>query len=151
MAKRKFPDPFFFFDQLRASSAPKGVDESSCDFLRRLSTEDGQRIRDLLNDCLAFFDGRKKRELMAKLEVDDDRQHQGAIAELLMFRILVGAFQDIEIEPKIAGSLKRPDYLVRDRDGNCLVVEASNYFVPARNGIGNPESGIGWLNRSGRY
>ena len=128
MARRRFPDPFFYFDKLRTSSAPKRVDEGSCDFVRRLSTEDGQRIRDLLNDCLAFFDGRKKRELMAKLEIDTDRQHQGAIAELLMFRILVGAFQDIEIEPKIAGSLKRPDYLVRDRDGNPLVVETSNYY-----------------------
>ena len=128
MARRRFPDPFFHFDELRASSAPKGVDEGSCDFVRRLSTADGQRIRDLLNDCLAFFDGRKKRELMAKLETDTDRQHQGAVAELLMFRILAGAFQDIEIEPKVAGSLNRPDYLVRDRAGNALVVEASNYY-----------------------
>ena len=128
MARRRFPDPFFHFDKLRASSAPKGVDEASCDFLRRLSTEDGHRIRDLLNDCLAFFDGRKKRELMAKLETDTDRQHQGAVAELLMFRILAGAFQDIEIEPKIAGSPNRPDYLVRDQAGNALLVETSNYY-----------------------
>ena len=129
MARRRFPDPFFEFAKLRASSAPKGADEGSCDFLRRLSTDDGQRIRDLLNDCLAFFDGRKKRELMGKLETDTDRQHQGAVAELLMFRILAGAFQDIETEPKIAGSLSRPDYLVHDRDGNGLIVEASNYYA----------------------
>ena len=61
MSKRDISQPFFEFDVANASSGPSSCQETLLAFIRRLETEDGGRIRRLMNGCLARYEQPRKR------------------------------------------------------------------------------------------
>ena len=128
MPRKRFPDPFFFFDEANASRLPRPVTESSCAFFRRLDTDDGARIRELLNRCLArYTKPKKRRDMMSRLEGGSDREQKGVIYELLMGEILSAVSSRIEIEPRV-GATGSPDFRIWDANQNSIIVEATHFM-----------------------
>ena len=130
MPKRSLVAPFFSFDGENASSLGRVQGgESELDFWRRLDTRDGQRVRDLLNRCLARYTSPKKiRAMKRRLESSSDRQFSGAITELLMGEVLDAIATEVEIEPSIGVNRSRPDFRILDRDGNPVIVEVTRFL-----------------------
>ena len=129
MPKKRFPEPFFFFDEANASMAPSPPDESLCAFFRRLDTQDGERLRCLLNRCMArFTDARKRNEMKSRLENGNDREQAGVLTELLMSEILYAISSTLEIEPKISAQASRPDFRIWDENQNSVTVEVTHFM-----------------------
>ena len=114
----RFPQPFFYFDASNASSGPRSCQETLLAFIRRLATDDGDRLRCLMNRCLARYDQpRKRRDLMGRLQRGDDRQQAGVIAELLLGELLHKIATRTEIEPGHGQGVLKPDFRIHDAEG----------------------------------
>ncbi|MDE2660004.1 MAG: hypothetical protein OXI45_07300 [Acidobacteriota bacterium] len=129
MSKNRFPDPFFFFDEENASIDPSPPGESLCEFFRRLDTQDGGRLRCLLNRCMArFTQARKKNEMRSRLESGADREQAGVFAELLLSEILSAVFPRLDIEPLVGHTDARPDFRAWDLANNPVTVEVTHFM-----------------------
>ena len=128
MPRRTLPDPFFYFDEEKASKQPRALEESTLAFLRRLSTRDGALLRCLLNRCWGRYAGysKKRRAMAGSLQPGNDRAQAGVITELLVSEILDRLYARVEVEPPLARG--RPDFRVTDDQGNAVIVEATNYM-----------------------
>jgi hypothetical protein len=84
-----------------------------------------EKIRDVLEGWFARYPDESKKGLRAAFRSTDTWQHQGAFFELALHELLVGLDCDVRLHPEIAGSAKRPDFLVEPATGAAFYLEAT--------------------------
>jgi hypothetical protein len=81
-------------------------------------------VREIVEEYFAHYPGEHQVGLMARLRSRRNDAHNAAMFELVMHEMLVRAGCSIDaVEPEIADTDNRPDFLVRDGCGNRFYLE----------------------------
>ncbi len=107
----------------RQDASPASHRESSAEFLDRAAGEYWQAVRDLINDWLRRVPPQERRALMARLRRQDDHTFRATFLELYLHEALIRSGLDVEIEPSLPGTGRRPDFLAHSA-GESFYLEA---------------------------
>lgn len=87
-----------------------------------------QRLPLLVNEWAAELPQSEQAELRHRMSKGTDQQFYAALAELLIHAMFVRLGHEVELHPKIEGTSRRPDFLVRSADGSILAyIEVTTY------------------------
>lgn len=114
-----------FSEITRSDHTPKRATETDFAFLDRCAWPAADKVRTLLEGCLANYYEAEKAELIARLRSGDSRHFASGTFELFLHEYLLRLGFSLTPHPELPnGSAKRPDFLVRGPDGEQLYVEA---------------------------
>jgi len=105
--------PRLFDDRERDSRSPAKRAESQFAFLNRTGRPYFAPVRDLLEAWFAHWPAEAQVGLRQRFRQDDRGQHMGAFWELYLNETHRRLGFDIEYEPSVPGTARRPDFLVR--------------------------------------
>ncbi|MDC5328953.1 hypothetical protein OHW61_04145, partial [Acinetobacter baumannii] len=101
------------------------ANESEFDFLERCAWPSAASIRLLLEQCLKNYPLIEQAEIIARIRSGDKRHFTSAIFELFLHEYMIRQGFILTPHPELPnGSLKRPDFLVSDSDGQLFYLEA---------------------------
>lgn len=117
--------PMLFPPQERHDNAAKRANESEFTFLDRCSWPTADRVRVLIDDCLANYPEVERPELVARIRSGDDRALRSATFELFLHEYLRRRGFALTPHPEPPGIVTtRPDFLVRCPNGSRFYLEA---------------------------
>ena len=124
-ATQSAPQKGPLFDEGAADlSGPAPYAMSAADYLRRSRREEFRRIREFSNGCFSRYPTEHRPDLKGKLLSPDDRHHEAAVFELVMYEFLCRSGLSVEIHPKLGSDRsRRPDYLVWCGDKHRFLLE----------------------------
>lgn len=98
---------------------------SAFDYLNESARDEAALVRAAIEGYFARYPEADRNALRGRIRSNIDRQHHGAMFELLLHELLLAAGCVVEaVEPTVPGSNHRPDFLVRSADGQRFYLEA---------------------------
>lgn len=114
-----------FSETIRSDDLPKRATETDFAFLNRCAWPAADKVRTLLEGCLANYAEVEKAELISRIRSGDSRHFASGTFELLLHEYLLRLGFSLTPHPELPnGSAKRPDFLVTTPAGEQLYVEA---------------------------
>ncbi len=105
-----------FEDRDRARMQPMTRGENKYAFFDEVALPRFEPYRSYVNDWLSLMPENARLDAEAQLRSPLNWQYDAGIAELMIFRALVGLGHDVEVHPDVNGL--NPDFLVRRADGS---------------------------------
>ena len=93
--------------------------EPTFDYLNRSGRPEMERTRNLIEEWFSRYPPEHQEELRSRLRADNV-QHGSAVFELTLHELAIRDGLRPVIHPSVPGTDKRPDFLIRDRDGSTL-------------------------------
>lgn len=115
------------FDEIeRKDKDTKSYLESDFAYLNRSARLPIQKIRDVIEEWFSRYPEKEKLSLRNSFRSKkDDLQHSAAFFELFIHELLLRLDCEIlEIHPKVAGTNRSPDFLVKGNNNDRFYVEA---------------------------
>ncbi len=114
-----------FYEKERQDIRPKAFIEGEYHYLDRSGRPECANIRNIMNRWISKYPDEHRSELICRLSSGDERQFAAASFELLLFACIYSLGYKVQVHPSLPnGSPKRPDFLVRDLNGNLFFLEA---------------------------
>jgi hypothetical protein len=114
-----------FTEITRTDHTPRRATENDFLFLDRCAWPAAEKVRALLEGCLANYPEVEKGELISRLRSGDFRHFASGTFELILHEYLLRLGFSLTPHPELPnGSAKRPDFLVTSPDGKQIYVEA---------------------------
>lgn len=123
MCKKKSLNLKVFDDINRNYMEPKKAAGSIFEYLNRSGREDISKIRLTIENWYEKYPDKYKNMLRKRLRSSDNTESMSAWFELYLYNELIKKF-DVEIEPEIQETGKRPDYLIKKGDQKLFYLEA---------------------------
>ena len=98
--------------------------EPSFDYLNRSARPEAGKVRALLEFCFRRYPQEHRLELRGRLRSRNDFDHHSAFFELFLHDLLLRIGCTAEVHPDVPGTTKRPDFLVRSKNGSQFYLEA---------------------------
>ncbi len=109
----------------RTDESPMKNRETDFAFYNRSCRAEITRVRKFIEDSLSNYPKSELNDLISRVRSGDNQLFRSAIFELILHESLLRQGFTLEPHPELLnGSLKRPDFLVTDRDGNQFYLEA---------------------------
>jgi hypothetical protein len=102
-----------FDDLSRTDRSPASSAESHFAFLNRVDRPYFAAVRDLLEDWFTRFPAEAQKDLRARFRSDDKAQCLGAFWELYLHETHRCLGFELERDPAVPGTTRRPDFLIR--------------------------------------
>jgi hypothetical protein len=115
----------------RTDSSPKRANESTFAFYNRIAEPYFDRERALLEEWVAGLLPTLRERVISDLRSGNDSKWTSGWFEMYLDRLFRGLDFSVIYEPEVAGSVRRPDFLVMDGDGASAYVEARAVFGPS--------------------
>ena len=97
---------------------------SAFDYLNNSARPEAARVREKIEEYFARYPAAHQEQLKTRLRSRRGDAHHGAMFELIVHEMLLRSACTIEaVEPEIAGTANRPDFLVRDACGHRFYLE----------------------------
>lgn len=106
-----------FDDFVRTNFNHSDHAEQTYDFYNRVALPEFVKVRGRLEKWFAAYPDEAKAELKRNLQSDFD----AAYYELFLYTLFIENGFTVELHPKVTGSTKRPDFLIRKRDFSTYV------------------------------
>lgn len=123
-----------FDDFIRTDSGIMGRNETLFDFLNRSSWASVETARKTLEIWFAWFPEEKRGDIRGRFQ-GVDRQHLGALLEIVTHEVLCAIGTCVQVDPDFDG--KRPDFAVTYQGAKtvveCTVVQESDNDIKATN------------------
>jgi hypothetical protein len=113
-----------FDDIARTDPRPAKHAESHFRFLNRVDSPYFAAARELLDDWFTRFPPEGRKDLRARFRSDDPGQSIGAFWELYLHEVHLRLGFELERDPEVPGTTKRPDFLAR-RGNDVFYLEAT--------------------------
>jgi hypothetical protein len=114
-----------FDDIPRDDTGPPSPDETQFAYLNRSGRPEAARVREKVDAWFAAYPETHRGALIARFRSVIDDQHRSAFFELFLYHLLLArGCKIVEIEPKLEGTDKTPDFLVENAKGDRFYVEA---------------------------
>ncbi|UIN31312.1 hypothetical protein [Microbacterium binotii] len=108
----------------RTNGAPATYEESSFEFLNRVSGTFWEHPRSLIEEWASHLAGDDDyADLRARLRSGDDRQYNSAFLELYLHEVLLRTGHSVTLHPTLPHTTRRPDFYA-ERDGVGFYLEA---------------------------
>jgi hypothetical protein len=108
----------------RTDSSPKGYMESSFAHLDRRFGANWDRVRDLVEEWLTHWPASLRDRIQERIRSGDDCLFNSTFLELYTHELLLSTGHvKIEVEPRLGGTNKRPDFRVQAADASTTIVE----------------------------
>jgi hypothetical protein len=98
--------------------------ESNYSYLNRSARPELKKIRNLLEEWFKNYPDSVKTNLKSRFIDNNDSNHNSAFFELFLHELLIKLGCEVQIEPSVTGTQKRPDFLVNTPDGFQFFLEA---------------------------
>ena len=109
----------------RTDDAPKRNTESDFGFYNRSARPEFARVRTLLEECIQHYPNNEVNELIARIRSGDNTHFQSATFELVLHELLRRRGFQLSPHPTLPnGNSSKPDFLVKDEDGEEFYLEA---------------------------
>ena len=102
-----------FDDIARTDGSPAPRAESAFGFLKRVDRPYFAAVRNLLEDWFTRFPADARKDLQRRFRSDDGAEHLAAFWELYLHEVHLRLGFQLERDPQVPGTRKRPDFLVR--------------------------------------
>lgn len=113
-----------FDDIARTDPHPGRRTESQFRFLNRVDRTDFAAVREVMENWFDRFPAQGKADLRQRFRSDDPRQSLGAFWELYLHELHRRLGYQLERDPEVPGTSRRPDYLAR-RGKTAFYLEAT--------------------------
>jgi hypothetical protein len=109
----RLPTPLRLFDdRVRTDRSPAPSAEGHFRFLNRIDRPYFAAVRDLLEDWFSRFPRDTQKDLRARFRSDDNAECLGAFWELYLHEVHRRLGFELERDPQVPGTTRRPDFLV---------------------------------------
>jgi len=116
--------PKLFSNIRRTDDRPPMYGESPFGYLNLSACSKAQDIRNFLEDAFYQYPRSEKTELKTRIQLEDIVQSKSAIFELILHEILLKMGCQITVHPELENSEKKPDFLVKTKNGVQFYLEA---------------------------
>lgn len=114
-----------FSDIARTCEEPRPYSTSEFEYLDQSARPEAIAIRRTLEQWFSRYPTPDRADLMARFKSPESSHHVSAAFELYVHELLLKLGYSIELHPQTESKkATRPDFLVRDQDGNRMYVEA---------------------------
>ena len=110
--------PFDNFERTHTGIADHG--ESEFAFLNRSARDEVVKVRNRIETLLSYYPMEGFNHLRARLRSDEDQNFQGALFELVLYKLLVNLGCEVEL-CDLDNTQKRPDFFIKYGDQRCYV------------------------------
>lgn len=133
-----------FDNKQRSRTAPKKPGETDFAFYDSSARPEYQTYRDLINGWIAVLPESEQAEIIARMKDSDSIAYQAALAELMIHAALIKQGYDVEVHPDCPHPTRKPDFLVKTKDGAPVAYVEVTTFGPALENVGlsNREAAI---------
>lgn len=100
-----------FADRPRTDRSPRKANETMFGFLNRTGSRYFEPIRDLLEAWVSDVPAEHRGGIVGSLSSGDDK-FDSALWELYLYKVATGSADRVEIHPDVAGTSRRPDFLI---------------------------------------
>ncbi len=100
------------------------------EYLNKSSRYEALKVRSFVNHLFGFYPINESTSLIKRLREKNDKVFLSAFSELIFYNILKRIASQIDIEPELPHTGKRPDFLVCLNDGNKTLIEVKTVFDP---------------------
>ena len=114
-----------FSDFVRTDYSPRRAPESSFRFLNRSARSEIARVRAFMHDAVSRYPEDERDDIIARLQSENEVNFRSASFEVLLHEGLLRLGFTLTVHPDPeTGVAKRPDFLVRAKDGTEFFLEA---------------------------
>ncbi|CCE08076.1 conserved hypothetical protein [Bradyrhizobium sp. STM 3843] len=133
-----------FEDKERTRQEPKKQGEADFAFYDSCAWPSIEIYRQLINGWIAGLPESEQAEMVARMKDSDSTYYQAALAELTLHAALLKLGYQIEIHPDCPHPTRKPDFLVKTKDGVSVAYIEVTTFGPTLEAIGmsNREAAI---------
>jgi hypothetical protein len=107
----------------RTKTRARESGESLIAYLDRQARTEINEVRTRLETWFAAMPQQEQVDLLPRLNSDDNYQFHAAFWEIYCYRLFMSCGVQVEVHPSLPGTAKRPDFQLRDRDGQRMIVE----------------------------
>lgn len=101
--------------------------ESQFAYVNQSGRVEASNVRLILEQWFSHYPDADKAKLAARLRSSDDDLFLSAVFELVLHQLVTRSGHEVlEIEPAVPNSSRKPDFLIRTRDGDLFYLEAAN-------------------------
>lgn len=101
--------------------------EAQFAYLNRSGRVEASNVRLKLEEWFSRYPDGDKAALAARLTSKDDDLFSSSVLELILHELVARKGHEVvEIEPSVPNSTRKPDFLIRSRDGDFFYLEAAN-------------------------
>ena len=114
--------PLIFDEKERSDPQPRRNNETTFSFLNRIQGPFWEQPRQLVQNWAdRLAEDAEYRDVRARLRADDDYSFNSAFLELYLHESFIAAGYDVTVHPSVAGTSRRPDFMIRRGDVTIYV------------------------------
>ncbi|MGO7554292.1 MULTISPECIES: hypothetical protein [Rhizobium] len=119
-----------FDTKKRTRTSPMRPGEKSYDFYDTAGRASFDIYRDLVNGWISEFPDAEQAEVISRMKIGTNAQYEQTLAEIVIFLALTRLGHLVEIHPECPHPTHRPDFLVRNHQGDVLAYVEVTSFGP---------------------
>lgn len=144
LATNAFGTVMLFDNKQRTRIEPKKPGETDFAFYDSSARPEYQTYRDLINGWIAMLPESEQAETVARMKDSDSLAYQAALSELTIHTALIKQGYNVVVHPGCPHPTRKPDFLVKTKDGAPVAYVEVTTFGPALEDVGmsNREAAI---------